>query len=255
MEEQSPQPPAGGTEPAGRAKARPWMVVVAAVAGVLLCGGGGAFAVTRVVAFGAERDEAGRAGPAGVASVPSAPPVGASPGASATPVGPRAGAGAVRGDDDLGRVCDGWFYPTSPRFAGKAPHQITVGVVDSKALPSRHVKSSVDVPDLRNWRAWTPADPARTQLVGCVDLAGVGETVRTCKFDDPEPKTPALRKATYRVRLFETATGRKLLDKSAVDGADQDCPSVAFLVGGEPLASTVSDRQLYELFRPYVMRK
>ena len=48
-----------------------------------------------------------------------------------SPTGPRAATYPVRNDDDLARVCDGWYYPQSPKFAGKAPHQISVGVVDS----------------------------------------------------------------------------------------------------------------------------
>jgi hypothetical protein len=239
--------PSGLTEvartPAWRGK--PW--VVAAVVGLLVCGGG-AFAASRVISVGGASGAAPVVGVSGSVSGS----VGAS--ASAGAGGSRASATPVRADDDLARVCDGWYFPKSPKFAGKAPHQISVGVVDSTALPSRRVRSSVEVPDRKNWRAWVPVNPAKSQLVGCVDLAGVGETVRSCKFDDPGPRTVALKRATYRVRLFETATGRKLLDRAAVGGDDRNCPTVAFLTGGESLVTAVGDKQLYELFRPYVMK-
>jgi hypothetical protein len=58
----------------------------------------------------------------------------------------------------------------------------------------------------------------------------------------------------YRLRLYEAATGRKLLDK-AVTGEDENRPSLVFLAQGENLNSAVDDRQLYELRRGFVMRK
>jgi hypothetical protein len=256
MDEQGPKPPADGTQPAraapgwlGALKGKPSAVVGVVVVGLLVLCGGGAFAVVRVGGDGQQRAALWDVGPSGGASA------GASAGPAATAGGPRAANTAVREDDDLAKVCDGWYFPKSPKFGGKAPHQISVGVVDSTTLTSRHVMSSVDVPDTRNWRAWMPENPAKTQLVGCVDLVGTGATVKSCKFDDPKPQTIALARATYRVRLFEAATGRKLLDRPAVDGGDVDCPSVVFLAGGESLVTEVSDRQLYDLFRAYVMKK
>jgi hypothetical protein len=172
-----------------------------------------------------------------------------------TSAGPRASTYPVREDDDLARVCDGWYYPQSPKFAGKAPHQISVGVVDGVVLPSRHMKSSVSVPDLQEsiWRAWMPEDPAKSQLVACVDLVRSTGKLKGCTYDNPSPETVDLKKAFYRLRLYETATGRKLLDKQ-VTGEDEKCPSIVFLVGGESLYSEVSDRQLYEALRTYVMK-
>jgi hypothetical protein len=182
-------------------------------------------------------------------------PTDPAPQASAAPTGRRASTYPVREDDDLARVCDGWYYPQSPKFAGKAPHQISVGVVDGVVLPSRHMLSSVSVPDLDEsiWRAWMPENPARSQLVACVDLVRSAEKLKRCTYDDPSPETADLKKAFYRLRLYETATGRKLLDKQ-VTGEDEKCPSIVFLVGGESLYSEVSDRQLYEAFRSYVMK-
>jgi hypothetical protein len=242
------------------ARLKPWAIVLIIVLGVLLATAGYVFYVyrvfdstqKRVAALDADRWNAPPTRPAGATPTPTetAPE-------ETAPTGPRASTYPVRDAKDLGRVCDGWYYPQSPRFAGRAPHQISVGVVDSTALPSRHMMSSVSVPDLKEsiWRAWIPSDPAKTQLVGCVDLVRTGGTVKSCKFDDPKPEKIAMKKAVYRVRLFEAATGKQLLDKATVNGEDEDCPSLVYLMGDESLLSKVGDRQLYEFYRPYVMRK
>ncbi|GIM91774.1 hypothetical protein [Paractinoplanes toevensis] len=239
------------------AKLKPWAIVLIIVLGVLLATAGYVFYIYRVVdsttkqvaALDDDRWTAPRTWPTEAPPTPQ----------ESTPVetGPRASTYPVREAEDLGRVCDGWYYPQSPKFTGKAPHQISVGVIDSTALPSRRMMSSVSVPDLKEsiWRAWIPSDPAKTQLVGCVDLVSTGGTVKSCKFDDPEPEKIAMKKAVYRVRLFEAATGRQLLDKAKVNGEDEDCPSLVYLMDGESMLSKVGDRQLYEFYRPYVMKK
>jgi len=183
---------------------------------------------------------------------PSAPSASVEP----SPTGPRAATYPVRTNDDLARVCDGWYYPQSPKFAGKAPHQISVGVVDSVKLPNRHIMAAVTVPDLREsiWRAWLPENPGKTQLVACVDLTRSGSKLKTCKYADPKPETVGLSQGFYRLRVYEAATGKKLLDKP-VTGENEKCPSVVFLAEGESLYSEVDDRQLYQLLKGFVMKK
>jgi hypothetical protein len=197
-----------------------------------------------------------RAWPTREAPDPFATAPDAGPSESVSPSGPRAATYPVRNDDDLARVCDGWSYPRSPKFAGKAPHQISVGVVDSLKLPGRHILAAVTVPELREsiWRAWIPENAAKTQLVACVDLTRSGGKLKSCKYDDPRPETVGMTQGFYRLRLYETATGRKLLDKP-VTGEDEKCPSAIFLAQGEGLYSEVDDRQLYELLNRFVMKK
>ncbi len=173
------------------------------------------------------------------------------------PAGPRASTYPVREHDDLNRVCDGYYYPQSPKFAGRAPHQIAVGVIDRKDLPSRIVMSSVDVPyslDEKAWRAWMPTDAAKTQLMVCVDLVSTGKQVRKCTYRDPDTEQIPLVRATYQVRLHEVATGRKLVDKK-VAGNDDECPSMILLGSDRKIYTNVADRDLYEMFRSYVMKK
>jgi hypothetical protein len=172
------------------------------------------------------------------------------------PAGPKASTYPVREHDDLNRVCDEWYYPQSPKFAGKGPHQIAVGVVDRKDFPSRIVKSSVDVPYSLNekaWRAWMPSDAAKTQLMVCVDLLTTGKQVRKCTFEDPKDEQIPMIRATYQVRLFEVSTGRKLVDKK-MTGSDDNCPSMVLLGSDRTIYTAVDDRDLYEMFRSYVMK-
>ncbi|WP_157436982.1 hypothetical protein [Actinoplanes subtropicus] len=173
-----------------------------------------------------------------------------------SPTGPRAATYPIRTGNDLARVCDGWYYPKSPKFTGKAPHQISVGVVDSIMAPSRHIMAAVTVPDVREsiWRAWIPDNPGKTQLVACLDLTRAGNKVKSCKYQAPQPQTVDLKQGFYRLRLYEAATGRKLLDKP-VTGQDQKCPSVVFVAPGDSLYGEVEDSQLYELLKGFVMKK
>ncbi len=190
---------------------------------------------------------------------PSAPEDSATPGAEeleSEPTGPKASSYPVREHDDLNRVCDKWYYPQSPKFAGKAPHQIAVGVVDRKDFPSRIVRSSVDVPyslNEKSWRAWMPSDAAKTQLMVCVDLKTTGKQVKKCTYEDPKDEQIPLVRATYQVRLYEVATGRKLLDKQ-VTGNDDKCPGMILLGSDRTIYTGVDDRDLYEMFRGYVMK-
>lgn len=69
---------------------------------------------------------------------------------------------------------------------------------------------------------WDPTDPAKVQLVACVDKAGRGEFVKSCNYQgsaDPFGQVPDggggefridLYKATYRVTVYEARTGRRL---------------------------------------------
>lgn len=250
---QRPEPAAGAPVPfsAPPAALPKWAIAAVLVLAVLVCAG---FQVFNL------RDAWHRIGVnlsaahSAVATREPEPAGSAAPAASAPPAkGPSSH--AVRTDDDLALVCDGAFYPKSPKFAGKAPHQISVGVVDQLVRPHRHMLAAVTVPDLREsaWRAWIPEKPAKSQLVACVDLVRAGKKIRSCSYDDPKMKVD-LDQGFYRLRLFEAATGKKLLEKS-VTGSASGCPSVVFLLGGQALFSEVSDSQLYGALKGYVMRK
>jgi hypothetical protein len=278
---EQPKPPAPlmyqGWQPPGQPMA-PWapppqppprkglsggLIAVFVVVGVIVLGcvgtaGWGAVRFVHNMNAAAERDRA--AGTRPNFGVPNADPS-ASPAPEEdeeTETGPRASSYPVREAKDLTRVCDHWYYPQSPKYAGKSPHPISVGTVDSKEFTSRIMSSYVDVPyelGAKVQKAWAPSNAAKSQLMACVDLTATGtKVVKKCKFDDPKPAKLPMKIATFRVSLYEVATGRKLADKT-VKGEDDTCPTFVMLGSDRTVYSKVGDRQLYELLRDYVMKK
>ena len=259
---QIPPPPPGAPAPfsAPPPKFPRWAVVTVVVVAVLALVGSGIY--NAAVGFRRAQDQFDTLEARDRAATEPHTPFGTGPATDPSesvepsPTGPRAATYPVRDDDDLARVCDGWYYPQSPKFTGKAPHQISVGVIDSVLMPSRHIMAAVTVPDLREsvWRAWIPEKPGATQLVACVDLTRSGSKLKSCKYDDPKPETIDMKQGFYRLRLYEAATGKKLFDKP-LTGEDEKCPIAVFLAQGESLYSEVDDRQLYELLKGFVMKK
>jgi hypothetical protein len=153
----------------------------------------------------------------------------------------------VRVAGDLGRVCDGWFFPKSPKMKAAGPSPVGVFVNEREShLYDIPYRSSAAVR-----KAWDPASPAKVRMVACVDLAGSGKQLKTCKFDDPQLGTVTLMRGNYRVTAYEVATGRKVLDKQ-VTGKDEKCPYVVLLGSARTIYSGVSDRQMFDLLRKYV---
>ena len=190
--------------------------------------------------FGGEQQEAARSVGAFASPAPSAAAPTAAPRRSTTP---------VRDEDDLSRVCEGWYFPGSPRYAGKAPHQISIGVRDQAQEPGHRVKAALDVPYTlkeRTRQAWMPSDPAKSQLMACVTLSAVGGAVKTC------PEKVTLRRGTYVLAVFEVATGRRLVQRQ-VAGDVVRCPNAIPLGAGDTIPTTVSDGQLYRLLDRYVV--
>ncbi|MBU2662735.1 hypothetical protein KOI35_04370 [Actinoplanes bogorensis] len=206
----------------------PWVVAVAAVA-VL-----GA-AIFTVVGGG---DPAGPVG-SFVSAQPGAP--------KADNTKPKASSFPVRASDDLARVCEGWFYPDSPRYDGRAPHQISIAVRDQSSDTTHRVKAALDVPPTlraKTREAWMPSQPAKSQLVACVTLDKTGTQVKKCD-------QVALKRGVFTVAVYEVATHRELV-KREVTGDVVRCPNVIPLGTGDTIATTVSDRTLYRLLDDYV---
>lgn len=113
------------------------------------------------------------------------------------------------------------FEQAAPR-AATGPHPVFV-------YGFWHVRE--DVPEMFDPAAldiWDPTDPAKVQLVACVDKVGRGEFVKSCTYrdnGDPFRQAPIsggnyridLYKATYRVTVYEARTGR-LLASSELTG-------------------------------------
>ncbi|MFC3500646.1 hypothetical protein ACFOOK_06650 [Micromonospora krabiensis] len=186
---------------------------------------------------------------------PSASPT-TDPGPSAEPtLGPEASAYGPTEVRDLNRMCDdNVYYPQSPKRAGKAPHPVVVLVDDGSGL--RHQDSgyyySEGLSD-RVERTWAAQEPGKVQMVACLDRVSAGSTIRQCRFDDPKPDTLPLVRAGWRLRVYEVATGRTLLDK-AMPGDDRACPYVVMLFGERKIYAEVSDKALLAALRKLVTK-
>ncbi|MEU7173663.1 hypothetical protein ABZ949_19480 [Micromonospora tulbaghiae] len=259
----TPAPPYGpypppGPPSSGRSRA---LVVAVAVLSVLLlvaCSGliGGAFLLGSSPRETAERE-------------PAAPPVAPwrSSGATPTPGATVSAEPSARGPQpsdfpaaqisDLNDVCDGVLYfPQSPKRTGAAPHPVALLVgTDLGAGNRRHDQVYYYDEGLskRVERTWASEDPKVVQMVACLDRTSTGATIRKCRYDDPEPDTLTLLKATYRLRVYEVATGRRLLDKT-MGGDDQQCPYVVLYGQDKKIYAEVSHRSLLGALRNLVKR-
>ncbi|MFF5079348.1 hypothetical protein ACFY36_20010 [Actinoplanes sp. NPDC000266] len=207
-----------------------WVIPVSAVAVVLVA----------VIAGG--KVLGGRGGDALPATWTSPPAT-----ASASPAGPHPSASPVRRADDLALVCEGLYYPKSPRYTGRAPHQISVGVTDTTTGGSHRIRAALDIPysltkPVRD--AWLPSDPTKSQLVACLTLTKNGTPIRKCD-------THELARGVYTLSLYEVATGRRLLRKQLFGDA-ATCPNVVPVGAGPTIPSAVSDKVLYQQLQKFV---
>jgi hypothetical protein len=172
--------------------------------------------------------------------------------AAATGDGPFASAYPAKDISDLDRVCDDKiYYPQSPPRTGAAPHPVVLLIDDTLGRHqdgtyyfSEGLSDSVEA-------KWAANDPAKVQMVACMDKVSAGAKVRDCKYDDPKPDTATLVHANWRLRVLEVATGRVLLDKSMA-GDDLKCPSVVLLGADKQIYAKVSDKAVVGLLRDLV---
>ncbi|MEV4657801.1 hypothetical protein [Micromonospora sp. NPDC049301] len=197
------------------------------------------------------------------AAAPPLPSTGGSPTASARPTqpeepvaqGPQASAYPAEKIEDLNRVCDDdIYYPELPKRAGKAPHPVVLLLSDTPGL--RHKDDgyyySLGLSD-KVEQTWAAEDPRKVQMVACLDRVSTGSTIRNCTFDDPKPQTLPLVRTSWRLRVYEAATGRKLLDKTMA-GDDQKCPYVVMVGADKKIYAEVSDRAAIAALRNLVNR-
>lgn len=255
------QPPAPGAPPPGHwpqapppTKGNGTLIVAGVLAGVVLllaCCGLSVFffamRTTRTVA-----SSLSSAAPVSPGGRPSA-----QPGGSTLPAeqGPQASGYAAEKPEDLNRVCDDdVYYPQSPKRAGKAPHPVVLLIDDGSG--HRFQNSTYHYDEGLSKRAeqtWAAQNVSKVQLVACLDRVATGAKIRSCKYDDPEPETVTLLRAGWRLRVYETATGRKLLDKS-LDGDDRACPALALIGPDKKIYAEVSNRAVVAALRGLVTR-
>lgn len=177
------------------------------------------------------------------------------PSATAEPAqeGPYASDQPATKVDDLDSICDGGaYYPQSPKHAGKAPHPVALFKGDGSG--SRY-QDSLYYFDLglseKVKQTWAPENVKKVQTVACLDRVGGGSTIRRCTFDDPKPDTLTLLRSTWRLRVYEVATGRRLVDKR-LPADDKACPYVVLYGPDKKIYATVSDRAVIAALRPFV---
>ncbi|KHD75026.1 hypothetical protein MB27_24925 [Actinoplanes utahensis] len=233
--------PAGPGEPVtevGRAGRTRWRnrttVIVASAVTVALLGCLGAAVFSLIETGGPpESRPASRVSP-----VPSA--------AGPVVAGPQPVKQPVRTENDLDRVCADRYYPSAPKPRGDAPHPVLIseGTAGAESRTTRTLNRAAFAGSAADRRTWAP-EPARTQLVACLNLAGAGKRIRDCKSGG---RTLPLLEGRYTLTVHEVASHRKVLEKALV-GAERACPFVVLESDGGTLHSAVRDQQLYDLLR------
>ncbi|MET8066668.1 hypothetical protein ACFYON_21515 [Micromonospora sp. NPDC005686] len=252
-----PYPPPGPPSPGGRNRG---LVIAVAALSVLLLVACSGLVVGAFLLRSSERQAA--------EPQPAAPPVTPWQSSGATPA-PGATAGtepSTRGPQpsdfpaaqisDLNNVCDGvFYYPQSPKRTGAAPHPVALLVGTDLGTDRRHDRVYYYDEGLskRVERTWASEDLKTVQMVACLDRTSTGATIRKCRYDDPKPDTLTLLKATYQLRVYEVATGRKLLDKT-MGGDDQQCPYVVLYGLDKKIYAEVSHRSILGALRNLVKR-
>ncbi|MEV4822996.1 hypothetical protein [Micromonospora sp. NPDC049274] len=197
------------------------------------------------------------------ATAPARPPTDRGPIASPSPSlseepvvqGPQASAYPAEKIEDLNRVCDeDIYYPELPKRAGKAPHPVVLLLSDTPGLRHKDGGYYYDLGlSKKVEQTWSSEDPRIVQMVACLDRVSSGSTIRTCKFDDPKPQSLPLVRTSWRLRVYEAATGRKLLEKK-LSGDDQKCPYVVLVGADRKIYAKVSDRAAIVALRNLVTR-
>jgi hypothetical protein len=171
--------------------------------------------------------------------------------------GPQASDTPAAEVNDLGGVCDGeTYFPKSPKRAGKAPHPVALLVndddydvwyQDSTFYYSEGLSKAAK-------RTWAPDDPKAVQMVGCLERVSSGSKIRSCTYTDPKKETITLLRANWKLRVYEAATGRKLLEK-AMPADDLKCPYVVLVKADKKAYAEVSDKAKVSALRKLVTTK
>ncbi|WP_055419488.1 tol-pal system YbgF family protein [Streptomyces pactum] len=104
---------------------------------------------------------------------------------------------------------------------------------------------------------WQASDAAKAALVVCVDSAGMGDTVETCRYrdDDQRVRSVTFRKVEVRVKAYALRTGKLVSDrKLQISGSS--CPYFISYYGSPPAQRSVtpSDADVRDAFEPVVKR-
>jgi hypothetical protein len=104
---------------------------------------------------------------------------------------------------------------------------------------------------------WRASDAAKAALVVCVDSAGMGDTVETCRYrdDDERARSVTFRKVEVRVKAYALRTGKLVTDRKVQIGGSS-CPYFISYYGSPPSQKSVtpSDSDVRDAFESVVRR-
>jgi hypothetical protein len=171
--------------------------------------------------------------------------------------GPQPAASPAKDIYDLNAVCDdNAFFPDAPKHAGKAPHPVALLIKDGESAV-RWNNRTYYLDDIGTGKAaentWGPNSPAKVQLAACLDRTSAGSKLRTCKYDEPEPDTLTLYRASWRLRVFEVATRKQLLDKKLASN-ETACPFSVLVGPDKKIYAEVSDHTLVSTLKSLVTK-
>lgn len=135
--------------------------------------------------------------------------------------------------DSPGDLVDGCgrarhFFAGNRPYTGKGPHPIAVFEIrDGETRFHQPVFTEKGVP-----AHWWPRQAGQVRLIACADQSGTGNTIKTCHFDNPVMDVP-MRRADYKVRVFEASTGREVGDVEIKNGERATCPFIEFYREGD----------------------
>ncbi len=170
---------------------------------------------------------------------------------------PQPAASPLKDMYDLNAVCDdNAFFPDAPKRAGKGPHPVALLIKDGEG-EVRWNNGTYYMEDIGTSKTdentWGPRSPEKVQMAACLDRTTVGSKVRSCKYDDPSPETVALYRASWRLRVFEVATHRQLLDKKLAGNASS-CPFSVLVGPDRKIYAEVSDRTVVNALKSLVTK-
>lgn len=170
---------------------------------------------------------------------------------------PQPAASPLKDMYDLNAVCDeNAFFPEAPKRAGKAPHPVALLIQEGDG-DVRWNNGTYYMEDIGTSKTdentWGPRNPSKVQMAACLDRTSVGSKLRSCKYDAPTAETVTLYRANWRLRVFEVATHRQLLDKK-LTGNETTCPYTVLVGPDKKIYANVTDHTIVTTLKSLVIK-
>lgn len=174
-----------------------------------------------------------------------------------TTTGPQPAESPLKDVYDLNAVCDeNAYFPEAPKRTGKAPHPVVLLIKDGPD-EIRWNNGTYYMEDIGTSKAdeatWGARSPEKVQLAACLDRTTTGSKIRSCKYDTPAPDTITLYHANWRLKVYEIATHRLLMDKK-LTGNETTCPSSVLVGPDKKIYAEVKDHTVVTTLRSLVTK-